>query len=68
MDESNYTKFTRPWYAKRLPFPLNYFVPGRISRQTKDQICDGFFSQETDDLQLLENKVWVTEVIAYCAA
>ena len=59
MDESNYTKVTRPWYAKRLPFPLNYFVPGRISRQARKQICDGIYSQEEDDFQL-ENKVWLT--------
>ena len=59
MDESNYMKVTRPWYAKRLPFPLNYFVPGGISRQTRKQICDGIYSQEEDDFQL-ENKVWLT--------
>ena len=58
MDDSNYTKFTRPWYAKRLPFPLNYFVPGRISQQMRQQICERInYSEETDDL--LESKVWL---------
>jgi len=57
VDESNYTKFTHPWYARRLPFPQNYFVPGRISRQTKQQICEGIYSEQTDDLQL-ENKLF----------
>ncbi|XP_068740405.1 metaxin-1-like isoform X1 [Montipora capricornis] len=57
MDESNYTKLTRPWYAKRLPFPLNYFVPGKMSRQKRSQICEGAYSQETDNLQL-ENKLF----------
>ncbi|KAJ7380240.1 metaxin 1 [Desmophyllum pertusum] len=56
MDDKNYTKFTRPWYAHRLPFPLNYFVPGRISRQTRYQISEGMYSEETDDV--LENKLF----------
>ena len=55
VDNKNYTKFTRPWYAQRLPFPLNYIIPGRISRQTRWQISDGIYSEETDDE--LENKV-----------
>ncbi|XP_073243464.1 metaxin-1-like isoform X2 [Porites lutea] len=56
VDNSNYTKFTRPWYANRLPFPLNYFVPGKISRQTRQQVCEGVDSEETDDL--LESKLY----------
>ena len=55
VDNKNYTKFTRPWYAQRLPFPLNYIIPGRISRQTRWQVSDGIYSEETDDE--LENKV-----------
>jgi len=55
VDDKNYTKFTRPWYARRLPFPLNYFIPGRISRQTRWKISEGMYSEETDEV--LENKV-----------
>lgn len=33
MDEQNYTEVTRPWYAKILPFPLNYFIPGQFQRK-----------------------------------
>ncbi|XP_067139102.1 metaxin-1 isoform X2 [Centruroides vittatus] len=33
MDEQNYTEVTRPWYAKILPFPLNYFIPGHMQRK-----------------------------------
>ncbi|CAG2121356.1 unnamed protein product, partial [Medioppia subpectinata] len=27
MDDQNYVQLMRGWYAKRLPFPTNYFVP-----------------------------------------
>ena len=65
VDNKNYTKFTRPWYARRLPFPLNYFIPGRISRQTRWQISDGIYSEETDDI--LENKVclWMIQELFF---
>lgn len=56
VDERNYTKFTRPWFSKRLPFPLNYFLPGKMSRQKRKEICEGVYSHEIDDLQL-ENKL-----------
>ncbi|XP_071794032.1 metaxin-1-like [Asterias amurensis] len=35
IDAKNYVEFTRPWYAKALQFPLNYFIPGRWHREAE---------------------------------
>ncbi|XP_023658788.1 metaxin-3 isoform X1 [Paramormyrops kingsleyae] len=32
VDTENYTNLTRPWFASRCPFPLNFFIPGRQAR------------------------------------
>lgn len=32
VDQRNYVEMTRPWYAKKLPFPSNYFLPGKMQR------------------------------------
>ena len=29
IDGKTYVDFTRPWYAKIMPFPLNFFLPSR---------------------------------------
>ncbi|KAK7480011.1 hypothetical protein BaRGS_00028744 [Batillaria attramentaria] len=29
IDGRTYVDFTRPWYTRMIPFPLNFFVPGR---------------------------------------
>ncbi|XP_076443339.1 metaxin-1-like [Babylonia areolata] len=29
IDSKTYVDFTRPWYTKIIPFPLNFFLPGR---------------------------------------
>ncbi|XP_058957383.2 metaxin-1-like [Pocillopora verrucosa] len=56
VDKTNYIKLTRPWYAQRLPFPLNYFIPGHISRQTRRHLSNEMHSEVTDDA--LENKLF----------
>lgn len=38
VDSKNYLEMSRPWYAKALPFPLNYFYPGRYERHAKDMM------------------------------
>ncbi|XP_052101289.1 metaxin-1-like [Mytilus californianus] len=38
VDTDTYVEITRPFYAKASPFPLNYFVPGRIQRAAKQHI------------------------------
>ncbi|XP_024131995.1 metaxin-3 isoform X1 [Oryzias melastigma] len=31
VDAENYTSLTRPWFASRSPFPLNFIVPSRLA-------------------------------------
>ncbi|XP_042907147.1 metaxin-1 [Parasteatoda tepidariorum] len=38
VDEKNYCELTRPWYAKVLRFPLNYFLPGHQQRDAVKKI------------------------------
>uniref|UniRef100_A0A2K5XEU4 Metaxin-1 n=1 Tax=Mandrillus leucophaeus TaxID=9568 RepID=A0A2K5XEU4_MANLE len=33
IDTKNYVEVTRKWYAEAMPFPLNFFLPGRMQRQ-----------------------------------
>ncbi|KAG8156186.1 hypothetical protein JTE90_004379, partial [Oedothorax gibbosus] len=44
--EKNYVQVTRPWYAKVLRFPLNYFLPGHQRRAAQATIDN----QWTSDL------------------
>ena len=36
MDAENYANLTRPWFASRSPFPLNFLVP---SRHANNALC-----------------------------
>ncbi|XP_022106389.1 metaxin-1-like isoform X2 [Acanthaster planci] len=38
VDAKNYVELIRPWYAKALQFPLNYFVPGRLKRAAERRV------------------------------
>ena len=38
MDSRNFTEFSRPLYAKKCIFPLNFIVPGRIYNDALDYI------------------------------
>lgn len=29
---------TRKWYAEAMPFPLNFFLPGRMQRQHMERL------------------------------
>ncbi|KAG8235511.1 hypothetical protein J437_LFUL015745 [Ladona fulva] len=51
IDAKNYTEFTRPWYAKALPFPLNFYYPGRYEKDAKSMIEAMF---DIDDLAVIE--------------
>ena len=35
VDGKNQTELTRPWFARRMPFPLGLFYPGRYQRAAK---------------------------------
>ncbi|KAJ8672592.1 hypothetical protein QAD02_003851 [Eretmocerus hayati] len=35
IDQQNLNQLIRPWYCKVLPFPFNFFYPGKYERQAK---------------------------------
>ncbi|XP_064608299.1 metaxin-1-like [Liolophura sinensis] len=47
MDGKNYVDLTRPWYAKAAPFPLNFYIPGKLQRRAESRI---FLAKRTDNL------------------
>lgn len=38
MDTKNYVEVTRKWYAEATPFPLNFFLPGRMQRRFVERL------------------------------
>lgn len=38
VDTKNYVEVTRKWYAEAMPFPLNFFLPGRMQRQHMERL------------------------------
>ncbi|XP_062254963.1 metaxin-1-like isoform X1 [Platichthys flesus] len=38
VEPKNYVDVTRRWYAEHLPFPLNFFLPGRMQRQQLEKL------------------------------
>ncbi|KAG1676983.1 Metaxin-1 [Nymphon striatum] len=55
LDSKNYVEFTRPWYARALPFPHNFYIPGKMRNSSEAVVKSTFkveFSEESD-LQFL---------------
>lgn len=44
----NYIEFVRPFFAKRMPFPLNYYLPGKMQRSAQEMIAS---LHDNDDLE-----------------
>ncbi|XP_046888703.1 metaxin-1a [Hypomesus transpacificus] len=38
IDPKNYAEVTRRWHADHMPFPLNFFLPGRMQRQQLERL------------------------------
>jgi len=57
-DPKNYVELTRPWYAKALPFPLNYWVPGQMQRRVEKNTDAKFSSCETLSEQQVETALY----------
>jgi hypothetical protein len=55
LDTKNYTDLIRPWYAKALPFPYNYYYPGRYEREAKKHL-EALYDKD-DDPQTTESSV-----------
>ncbi|XP_001601774.2 metaxin-1 isoform X1 [Nasonia vitripennis] len=38
VDQPNLNQVIRPWYCKALPFPFNFYYPGKYEKQAKDML------------------------------
>lgn len=56
IDIKNYNEFIRPWYAKALPFPFNFYYPGKFERQAK-AMMESLYPTE-DEISVIENGVY----------
>lgn len=54
VDAKNYVEVTRKWYAEAMPFPLNFFLPGRMQRQHMERLqllCGEHRPENEDELE-----------------
>lgn len=54
VDAKNYVEVTRKWYAEAMPFPLNFFLPGRMQRQYMERLqllCGEHRPEEEEQLE-----------------
>ncbi|XP_024603940.1 metaxin-1 isoform X2 [Neophocaena asiaeorientalis asiaeorientalis] len=54
VDAKNYVEVTRKWYAEAMPFPLNFFLPGRMQRQYVERLqllCGEHRPEEEEELE-----------------
>lgn len=56
VDEKNYIELTRPWYSKALPFPFNYYYPGKYEKEAKTMMT-ALYGEE-DQFSALEANVY----------
>ncbi|XP_072166804.1 metaxin-1-like [Diadema setosum] len=63
MDARNYVELSRPWFAKAVHFPFNYFIPGQLQRsaETKLEVIRG--GQHLEDGELAAR---VTKDAKFC--
>ncbi|KAL2771605.1 metaxin-1 isoform 2 [Daubentonia madagascariensis] len=54
IDTKNYVDVTRKWYAEAMPFPLNFFLPGRMQRQYTERLqllCGEHRPEDEEELE-----------------
>lgn len=57
IDAKNYVEVTRKWYAEAMPFPLNFFLPGRMQRQYMERLQLLCGEHRPEDEEELEKEV-----------
>lgn len=62
VDERNYSELTRPWYARVLSFPLNYFLPGHQKRSAQ-KVIDNLWNNDLIEDSQKETAVCLFEFI-----
>ena len=73
IDSKNFVEFSRPLYAKLLPFPLNFYYPGQYEKHAKQMMVSLY--PEEEDFSVIETAVslfinwnfewFVTELIEF---
>lgn len=58
IDKKNLDELVRPWYCKALPFPFNFYYPGKFERQAH-ALMQSLYPLE-DNINVIENEVCVT--------
>lgn len=56
IDTKNYLELTRPWYSKALPFPFNYYYPGRYESEAKNHV--EVLYDQYDDPSAIESYIY----------
>lgn len=54
IDAKNYVEVTRKFYAEAMPFPLNFFLPGRMQRQHMERLqllCGEHRAENEEELE-----------------
>nr|XP_054956798.1 metaxin-1-like [Pan paniscus] len=54
----NYMEVTRKWYAEAMPFPLNFFLPGRMQRQYMERLQLLTGEHRPEDEEELEKELY----------
>ncbi|KAI2519498.1 metaxin 1 [Homo sapiens] len=58
IDTKNYVEVTRKWYAEAMPFPLNFFLPGRMQRQYMERLQLLTGEHRPEDEEELEKELY----------
>ncbi|XP_011314561.1 metaxin-1 [Fopius arisanus] len=56
VDQRNFSDFIRPWYAKAIPFPLNFYYPSKYEKHARAMIEILFPTEEV--MTVIENKIY----------
>ena len=65
IDAKNYVEVTRKWYAEAMPFPLNFFLPGRMQRQYMERLQLLCGEHRPEDEEELEKEVPLGRGVLY---
>nr|XP_054315309.1 metaxin-1-like isoform X1 [Pongo pygmaeus]XP_054315318.1 metaxin-1-like isoform X1 [Pongo pygmaeus] len=58
IDTKNYVEVTWKWYAEAMPFPLNFFLPGRMQRQYMERLQLLTGEHRPEDEEELEKELY----------
>lgn len=64
VDEKNYIDLSRPWYAKHLRFPFNYYYPGQYERDARFRL-NACYEEASDDLATYVSNLNIHTVVSY---